>query len=170
MKPNLKLLSKALFCGCLFTSGLLPQANARTLQSDGGNPTKLIEFEVYRVNDRAELHWKSKGLTFDKYVIERSLDRESWVEILHIKGHEHGLNNMEHIDVDNTAPSSKLFYRIKRLDVNGIPTYSSIVLIPPANEFSTNNETIEIQTLSDSLNIGSELNLNFIQPSHQGLG
>lgn len=131
--------------------------------------SRLVDFEVYRVNETTEVRWVSVGKPFEFYVVERSIDKDIWIEAIKIKGSKSGARLVEFMDIDNKAPSTELYYRIKRFDSNGDAIYSNIIAVPSLNDLNNLKENRTIQTLAQSLEPGKELKLTFDGIEHKDM-
>lgn len=95
-------------------------------------PVKLLSFEGNRQNGGNYLNWKTTDeVNFDHFDIERSTDGIHFSKIGEVKAA--GLNEGKQYNFSDAAfinnDLSKVFYRLKMVDVPGTYNYSNIVLI-----------------------------------------
>ncbi len=91
-------------------------------------PVELASFTAKSVNDGVKLEWTtSSELNNDRFEIERSLDRSSFVTIGTVRGAGTTTEAQSYSFIDNAAPIGKLYYRLKQVDFDGTVDYSNIV-------------------------------------------
>lgn len=118
-------------------------------------------FEAHRINEKAEIHWISKPC--NEYIIQRSLDGQNWFDVLKVNGGSSNVQSFEYFDVDISAPSSKVYYRIERATDEGIVEYSKTIAIPATKDLISLNEIKTIKTLDGHITKGTLISLPFDQ-------
>ena len=95
-------------------------------------PLSLLEFNGRLVNSNIELNWKttdeSNTISFE---IERSLDGRTYTKIGNVAAtNQAGIHTYKHVDKNIIMLGVPiLYYRLKKIDINGQFTYSFIVPI-----------------------------------------
>lgn len=131
------------------------------------NASTGVEFEAHRNGTQVELKWAVTG--FVKYFyIERSLDRENWEPILSMSGSNESYHRTEYFDIDYDVPSTKLFYRIKQVFYSGETSTSYTAFVPAFDDLSMHQERL-IQSITDPIQVGSKLRLDFVNFAEEDL-
>lgn len=125
-----------------FTFGILPAAAV---------PLKLTSFKVQLVSNLAQVQWATTNeISVANYLIERSNDGHSFVNIASINAINNTSNNYSF--TDNSVVSGVAFYRLKMVDKDGKFTYSNVVSIKAQTNSNiaiysnpVKNKTIQIQ-------------------------
>jgi hypothetical protein len=90
-------------------------------------PVEFSKFDVFSNRDKVELSWETMvEVNNDGFVIERSIDGESWTEIGFIKGAGTTSEINRYSFSDEYATHNLLYYRLKQLDYSGSFSYSEI--------------------------------------------
>ncbi len=93
-------------------------------------PVKLIDFNASNRQGKVMLNWSSTNEeNFSKFVVEKSTDGSSFVEIGTVrgKGNPASKNNYEFVDVN--AKANINYYRLSQVDIDGRSSYSGIVKV-----------------------------------------
>lgn len=95
-------------------------------------PLTLLEFNGRLVNDDAVLNWKTTGeLQTQSFDIERSLDGRNYLPVGNVRtANTAGIHSYTYTDRNFHSPGvTKLYYRLKQIDINGRFSYSRIVVL-----------------------------------------
>lgn len=92
-------------------------------------PVTLTRFFGARQENRVRLNWTTAMEKNNKgFAIERSFDGSNFQYIGFVQSHSMNSNQMlQYAYSDDQVPSSKLFYRLKQIDIDGKYAYSSII-------------------------------------------
>jgi hypothetical protein len=90
-------------------------------------PVSLLRFETKVQNDKINLEWTTASETNNAmFVVERSSDGESFVEISTVKGAGNTTNAVEYATTDFYPLQGVSYYRLKQIDFDGKFTYSDV--------------------------------------------
>jgi hypothetical protein len=95
-----------------------------------GLPAEMIHFEAKKVDNHAELHWKTATEeNVSHFEIQKSRDLYTWYHLDNVvaKGNSHELNNYNYIDY--TLDFGTTYYRLKTVDYDGLTEYSETKII-----------------------------------------
>jgi hypothetical protein len=97
-------------------------------------PVRFINVNAIRVSNYVKLSWEvTDEMNVRNYLVERSYDGQNFESIGTVDYTASATIN-KYFYTDNAAQGSKIYYRIKQVDVNGNYVYSSIVLAPATTE------------------------------------
>lgn len=104
-------------------------------QNSGGSPlpVELTTFSVSINENRVELNWETVteinnyGFEIEKQKAESSSQNPDWEKIGFVQGHGNSNSPKHYLFTDNSVNSSKYFYRLKQIDIDGQFEYSDIV-------------------------------------------
>ncbi|MDF2187904.1 ELWxxDGT repeat protein [Paraflavitalea sp. CAU 1676] len=99
-------------------------------------PVSLLEFNGRLVQDDALLHWKTTGeVGTHSFEIERSTDGRSYSTVGSVAAaNSPGIHTYAYDDRHINLPGvTKLYYRLKQIDIDGRFTYSGIVMLSLTN-------------------------------------
>lgn len=134
-------------------------------------PVKLISFNTELENDLVKLTWQTASEeNSDYFEIERSDDRNNWLEAGLVKGNgtSNSITNYlfyDHVSVSGDRPNT-LYYRLKQVDFDGKSSFSDIRvvnLVEEKNEWivypnpATNEITISTNTSINSKDVLMEV-------------
>ncbi len=117
-------------------------------------PVELTSFTANVVNNEVVLNWQTATETNNSgFAIERSNDKENFVEIAFVDGHGTTSEKSSYNYVDANAPSGNVYYRLKQIDFDGSYSYSPVVEI----EVSTPKEFALAQNYPNPFNPSTEI-------------
>ena len=101
-------------------------------------PVDLLSFNAKLENYKINLLWSTASeVNNDYYTIEKSFDKENWVNIGELNGAGNSNSIIVYNFIYNKKNKSVLYYRLKQTDFDGKFTYSHIiVVIPQKSEMS----------------------------------
>ncbi len=134
-------------------------------------PLQWGKFEAWREGKLVQLRWNTnQEVQLKKFEIERSINGNEWVIILENVPAVNSYMGHTYQQTDPNPIYSKLYYRIKQIDISGQSSYSNIAAIdaankpvamgiypnPAATEFYLNNNdsairTVEVYTASGNI-------------------
>lgn len=94
-------------------------------------PVELTSFDASFKNDLVTLNWETASETNNKgFAIERKTDK-NWMQIAFVsgKGTSSELNKYVYNDDVSKLSSTKIFYRLRQVDLDGKSTYSKEVMV-----------------------------------------
>ncbi|MFK8038290.1 MAG: DUF2341 domain-containing protein [Crocinitomicaceae bacterium] len=117
-------------------------------------PVELTDFTAQEVNNiDAQLNWTTASeINNDYFVIEKSIDANSWFELARVKGAGTSFSTIDYSYIDENLKDKISYYRLKQIDFDGSSSLSkteSVTLKYLRNEFSvypnpaSNQVTIE---------------------------
>ncbi|MGE5410628.1 MAG: LamG-like jellyroll fold domain-containing protein [Clostridiales bacterium] len=93
-------------------------------------PVELSSFTASNTKSGVDLKWKTATeINNYGFEIERKAENGSWEKIGFVKGNGNSNSQKEYSFVDDKAPTGKIQYRIKQLDINGHFKYYDAVII-----------------------------------------
>ncbi|MCW3116574.1 MAG: hypothetical protein JWM28_656 [Chitinophagaceae bacterium] len=97
-------------------------------------PLKIIDFNVFRLNDKAQLKWSvAENETGYAFEIEKSLDGNNFLLLAQLANT--GKNGNEFYQyADQTSLNHAVYYRLKLINLNGSISYSKTVVIKNPGE------------------------------------
>lgn len=108
-------------------------------------PVKLVQFSAEPQLSSVLLKWKTSTEKDNRsFVIERSVDSDSWEAIGEVQGAGNSQSDIDY-DFSDIAPTKGVsYYRLKQIDFNGESEYSTVRSVA----FHDNGENIQSVTLS----------------------
>lgn len=94
-------------------------------------PLTLVQFRVYKMNNDVVAEWTTEQeINFQQFEIERSADGSYFTKIGTITGRGGSIRtNYTYTDVNAADFGSKVYYRLKMIDRDGLNKYSAIELV-----------------------------------------
>lgn len=155
-----------------FLLSVLPLTMMSASGPDSTNATsdaELASFEAHRIDSKAELKWMTTmERNIDHFEIQRSVDNESWITVMNVSGAGSSSQAVEYFDIDYQAPSSRIFYRLKNVGLDGSISYSTVTVVPAANELDATEERL-LKSFPNSVTPGSKVNLTFDNPAEKDM-
>ncbi|MEQ9187985.1 MAG: hypothetical protein RLP15_09645 [Cryomorphaceae bacterium] len=111
-----------------------PFTLASISSSYSGNPLPVewLSFTAVREKMQTRLTWATASETDnEQFQIQRSLDNEFWEVISVVPGAGNSNATLSYTSMDRDAPTSRTYYRLKQIDVNGQMDYSEVRSIEP---------------------------------------
>lgn len=100
-------------------------------------PVELSEFKAKKVDQSVELIWSTASEKDNSYfTVERSVDALSWESIYTIAGHGSSNTPYNYSIFDSSPKNGISYYRLKQIDKDDRFSYSKILSINTAEEFS----------------------------------
>jgi len=122
-------------------------------------PVELSNISLKAMDDKVEIQWQTfSELNNEMFVVQRSLDGKSWIDLGNIKGKGNSNNTQNYQFLDNRPQPGINYYRLKQVDFDGLFDYSSIKGIEfyatGYNELvslypTISSRSVTIQTLKD---------------------
>lgn len=143
-------------------------------------PVKLTRFNaILSANKDVQLNWQTAyELNANKFVIQRSTDRNNWMVINEVKaiGNSNSIINYELMD-NLAGLSGKVYYRLIQIDLNGDKYISNIVslntedFIPAVLNIYPNpsSDKIEVKGLTSTLGIYDMRGILLMQIESDGI-
>jgi hypothetical protein len=102
-------------------------------------PLHLISFAVAKNGDLAQMTWVSENEErFKGYEVERSTDGISYTKMATLAGKGNGRNEYHYNDDVQALTVTKVFYRLRMVDLDGKYTYSSVAILQKEAIITTN--------------------------------
>lgn len=115
-------------------------------------PVKFSSFIAKKIADRIQLTWSTENETNNSHFeIERSLDGRDFKKIGIVSGTSSSSISNSYSFVDNQV-KSKMYYRIRQVDLNGNAMYSSVRTV------NTNEQVETMRIFASSKNVIIDLN------------
>ncbi len=96
-------------------------------------PLKFLGIAAIRENSLVKINWKTANeIGVNYYEVQRSQDGSRFVTIGSSPAKNKDLQTYTYIDTD--APTSKIYYRIKSVDIDGSVAYSKIAIVAGTGE------------------------------------
>jgi hypothetical protein len=93
-------------------------------------PIELIYFKAHLENDIVNMEWQSaQEIDNDFYTVEKTIDRENYVEVAQISGAGTSKKKITYHAVDPNVSAGKSYYRLKQTDYSGRVTYFQPIVI-----------------------------------------
>lgn len=93
-------------------------------------PIDLESFKANTDNDNILLSWKTLSeLNNDFFLIERSMNGETWETIYKQNGAGNSANQIEYSYIDKSPPKRTIYYRLKQVDFDGKYSFSEILSV-----------------------------------------
>ncbi len=91
-------------------------------------PLKFGDIKVFKQNNGVQVDWVSfTEINVDRYEIERSADGRSFTTAGHVIATGNGTAKKSYSYIDSSPGTGSVFYRIRGVDNDGKPTYSTVV-------------------------------------------
>tara|TARA_B110000503_G_C7169675_1_gene423702 strand:+ start:3409 stop:4383 length:975 start_codon:yes stop_codon:yes gene_type:complete len=102
-------------------SGNEPPIIGPTIVSNSGFlPIELIDFNAIMNEDRVEISWTTASeINNDYFIVERSEDVMSWVEVIKVSGAGHSVSIIDYFEIDNIPLRGLSYYRLTQVDFDG---------------------------------------------------
>jgi hypothetical protein len=114
-------------------------------------PVKLIDFNASNRQGKVMLNWSSTNEeNFSKFVVERSTDGSSFVEIGTVRGKGNPASRNNYVFEDAKAQGKINYYRLNQVDVDGRSSYSSIVKV---NTLVTSSVSLQPNPAKDRITL-----------------
>jgi hypothetical protein len=102
----------------------------------------ILQFKADLVFKQVNVNWTAKaGIIAEKYIIERSSNLESYVDVLQQNAMPHSSTTINYTDIDYNPLPGTSYYRLKQISTDGTIKYSDAVKISNLSIF---NQGIEI--------------------------
>ncbi len=96
------------------------------IEVEGVVPVTITDFNGLAKGTSNELNWQTEqAINFDHFVVERSNDGRSFIEMVQVNGKE----GMASYNTTDNNPYILTYYRLKMMDRDGSYTYSDIISI-----------------------------------------
>lgn len=119
-------------------------------------PVEFLNFSSVCNGSNAILIWKTGSeINNDYFVVEKSIDGESFIEIGNVKGAGNSNSLLEYSFVSDEINNQTTYYRLKQVDFNGEYSYSNTIV----NKCENKNFDIYPNPATNRLNI----NLDFTE-------
>lgn len=93
-------------------------------------PVRLISFNVKKVNDQAEVEWKTASeVNNSHYTVQRSLNGSEFEDIGIVEGNQNSNTRQTYRFIDTKPLNGLSYYRLKQTDLDGTITHSKIVAL-----------------------------------------
>jgi hypothetical protein len=103
----------------------------------GALPVTWINFDASEKNGKVVLNWATSAETNSAYfIVERSMNGIDFHETGRVQATGNGIGKQQYTFTDEIAAQSKLFYRLKQTDNDGLFSYSKIVTIQSGNNIA----------------------------------
>jgi hypothetical protein len=147
------------------SSGLILNQNSCT-----STPVTFISFNGEQLNKNVDLHWYTAAEMNSRFFeVERSYDGTNFISInkLDAAGNSSNLRSYSYTDYGIVESASKVYYRIKEVDIDGTAAYTNIIAmifegeilnISHSNPVTDQKLVLTIKYLS-SLNEGGDLSI-----------
>ncbi|MEO9966856.1 MAG: T9SS type A sorting domain-containing protein [Reichenbachiella sp.] len=91
-------------------------------------PIALLAFDAQVDGQNVELRWTTASeVNNDYFTLERSTDAANFNSVANLPGAGNSNTRIDYYYVDQTLLTSKVYYRLKQTDLDGIYTYSGVV-------------------------------------------
>ena len=93
-------------------------------------PVELVRFEAVRQTDAVRLTWvtaSEKNSAF--FDVQRSLDGQAFATVLSTAAQGNSTQPSVYAGLDSKAPASRLYYRLRQVDLDGTVAYSTVVTV-----------------------------------------
>ena len=134
---------------------ICPMLFCNTSICSTGLPIELLSFEANCNKEATTLNWKtSSEINNDYFVIEKSIDGESFFSIGNVIGAGNSNSIIDYSFTDDDISNQTSYYRLKQIDFNGEYSYSNTI----ATSCSSNNFNVYPNPASDIINIDFDNN------------
>ena len=100
-------------------------------------PIELLEFEVFQEGKNVVAEWTTVSeLNNDFFTLERSIDANTWTNIIELKGAGTTNEVKKYQTIDENPLRGIAYYRLKQTDYDGLFSYSPIKMVE--TEFTNN--------------------------------
>ena len=131
-------------------------------KSSGVNPLpiSLLEFKATCLADAIVLNWSTASENNNDYfIMQRSEDGSSWIDIEHKKGAGNSSGLREYSMTDNSKSNDLVYYRLMQVDFDGRKEAFDLIAVNCINEY---NSMLVYPNPSDSqLNMQFDVNQNY---------
>ena len=104
--------------------------NTETPVNTNPLPVELVRFEAVRQTDAVRLTWATaseKNSAF--FDVQRSLDGQAFATVLSTAAQGNSTQPSVYAGLDSKAPASRLYYRLRQVDLDGAVAYSTVVTV-----------------------------------------
>ncbi|MCI4667501.1 MAG: T9SS type A sorting domain-containing protein [Bacteroidia bacterium] len=97
-------------------------------QSSATFPVELLDFDAYQIGEgTVQLDWTTAvEINNAEFQIERSIDARFFEQIGSVAGAGNSNSPKSYDYLDFSAPNSKIYYRLRQVDIDGTFTYSPV--------------------------------------------
>lgn len=122
---------------------------------------EFTHFSVHRVNGAVQLQWTTVAETnCSHFVIERSLDGETWMTVGLMAGAGTSNQSVDYLDLDYNPPASVLYYRLQQVSYDGSYFLSPRAVVPALQLDWAPSKSIE--TIANTVATGQQIQVHFV--------